>query len=225
MTTRISYAQRVRIFGVAGNRKNTVIVRTPWGIDAVCHRVVAERFMVACDEAAVRSPWRPLRVDSFAYRPIRNALSLSFHSWALAWDFFSTPPGVPPPGGVWHPDDAVPPDFAAAFTGRGFTWGATFSRRADYPHIEWAAGLPSVPPPTGPGPGPYRPEVEMFLYRQSNTKEIKLYEGKGRIRAGLTETIATDLLTVLDQRPGGPGTDRKEWVLSKETVAWLEGSA
>lgn len=81
-------------------------------------------------------------------------------------------------------------------------------------------------PPLGPtSPLPVPPEVEMFLYRESNTKVIKLYEGKGRIRSGLTETIATDLLTVLDQRPGGPGTDRKEWVLSKETVAWLEGNA
>lgn len=220
--TRISYAQRVKLFGVAGNRRNTVTVRTPWGMDAVCHRLVAERFMVACDEAAVRSPWRPLRIDSFAYRPIRNALSLSFHSWALAWDFFSTPPGVSPPGGVWHPDDAVPPDFAAAFTGRGFTWGATFTRRADYPHIEWAAGLPSVPPPTGPEPAHYRPEVEMFVYRQSNTSVIKLCEGKGKCSAIPTPDVASDLMTILDQRPNGGAKPPSEWVLSEATVKWLE---
>lgn len=228
MGQRISYVERVRLFGVAGNRRNTVTVRTPWGMDAVCHRLVADRFMVACDEAAIRSPWRPLRIDSFAYRPIRNSLSTSLHSWALAWDFFSTPPEVPPPGGVWHPNDAVPPDFAAAFTGRGFTWGATFSRRADYPHIEWATGLPSLPTPLIV-PHPH-PEVEMFVYRQSNTPTIKLCEGKGKCSPIPTPAMAANLLNILDQRPEAhshPDEPRskfelKEWVLPAEDVAWLE---
>lgn len=176
--TRISYAQRVRTFGVAGNRRNTVTVRTPWGIDAVCHRLVAERFMLACDEAKIRSPWRPLRIDSFNNRPIRNALSPSLHSWALAWDFFSTPPGVVPPGGVWHPVDAVPPDFAAAFTARGFTWGATFSRRADYPHIEWAGGVPApIPPVIPPQPPAVHGRKKRMLLVQVPTG-VYVYFGK-----------------------------------------------
>lgn len=241
MSGRISYAQRVRIFGVAGNRRNTVTVRTPWGMDAVVHRVIVEPFKAACDEAAATVRWRPQRCDSFAYRPIRNATSLSLHSWALACDWFATPPGVAPPGGVWTPANAVPAEFARCFERRGFYWGARFSRRRDVPHIEWPGGVPGVVvPPAIPAPTPARhlqipphSEVDMFVYRQSGKPTIKLCEGKGRCSAIPTPDQAARLMTVLDQRPDAvthPDEPRSkfaitEWVLPAEDVAWLESPA
>lgn len=144
----ISGAQRVAVFGQPGH-VNRVVVTTPWGIKVQCHALLAPLFLEACNEAAGHE-WKPQRIDSYNPRPIRgqdgNVIDeWSIHSWALAWDFFATPPNVPPPGGVWTPDNPVPAEFAACFTRRGFRWGASF-RRKDLPHIEWADGLPTNAP-------------------------------------------------------------------------------
>lgn len=139
---RITNAERTRLFGRPGDRSYLVTVETPWGIRVPVHRAIVGVFQAACREAE-RVAWNPQRIDSFNPRPIRGSTEWSIHSWALAFDFFATPPGVPPPGGVWTPHNGVPADFARAFTTRGFTWGATFNRK-DVPHIEWAG-----PPPTG----------------------------------------------------------------------------
>lgn len=179
MTTRISYAERVRLFGLAGNRHNTVSIRTPWGPVAVVHKLIAEPFMDACNEAASTVAWQPQRIDSFNNRPIRNALSLSLHSWALAFDFFITPPGVVPPGGVWTPTNAVPPHFAACFERRGFYWGARFRRR-DVPHIEWPGGRPGAAvPPVVPTPTPvHGRKKRMLLIQPEGAGGVFVYFGK-----------------------------------------------
>lgn len=138
----ISRAERDRIFGPPGQVDRITVV-TPWGIKVSCHRLIAAVFLQACRDAYTHSPWRPQRIDSYANRTIRGSTSPSLHAYALAHDFFSTPPNVPPPGGVWTPDDPVTVDFAEHFTRRGFRWGATFTR-VDLPHIEWPGGLPST---------------------------------------------------------------------------------
>lgn len=81
--------------------------------------------------------WVPQRIDSYNCRQIRGSSSWSRHAYAAAWDFFATGPTEPPPGGVWKPDNTVPPWFAHHFKKRGFTWGAEWSR-ADWPHLEWS---------------------------------------------------------------------------------------
>lgn len=123
------------------SRVAPVSVRTPWGITTQVHPLVVDVFREACEEAAL-SPWRPRRIDGWVIRPIGGTSTPSLHSWALAWDLFATPPGVPPPGGVWTPLDGMTLWFAAGFIKRGFTWGATWKGRPDVPHIEWAG-----PPP------------------------------------------------------------------------------
>ena len=122
----------------------------PWGIRVRIHRAIVVPFVAACREAHAISPWRPLRIDSYACRTVRGGASHSLHAWALAHDWFATPPGVVPPGGVWTPVNSVPHDFAGCFTRRGFTWGRYFSR-PDVPHIEWAGPAPTVTPPAVPG--------------------------------------------------------------------------
>lgn len=141
----ITDAARSRIYGPPG-KVDKVTITTPWGIKVACHRLIVDVFLDACQEAHDTVTWQPRRIDSYNPRPIRGTENdddpqWSLHAWALAFDFFATPPGIPPPGGVWTPDDAVPATFAACFTRRGFRWGATFKRR-DVPHIEWPAGLP-----------------------------------------------------------------------------------
>lgn len=147
--TRVDNAERSRIFGPPCTPSNHRTYLTPWGIRVPVHFLVLPRFAAACDLAKRASSWRPLRIDGYNCRTIRGSDEYSIHAWAMAWDFFATPPGVPPPGGVWTPDNAVRPEFAAAFERYGFTWGATFGRR-DVPHIEWAGGRPdpiTTPPP------------------------------------------------------------------------------
>lgn len=148
----ISYAQRDKIFGRCDASQH-VVVKTPWGIAVRVHRLLAERFKLACERADQRSAWKPHRIDGYACRDIRGSTSTSLHSYAIAWDFFATDPGVPPPGGVWKPDNTVPDDFAAPFIELGFRWGRYFSRQ-DWPHIEWPHGIPDPLPaqPTQPTP-------------------------------------------------------------------------
>lgn len=139
--------ERTRLFGPpgaagAGNRRT---VGTPWSIRVVVHHLIVPVFVEACRAAAFQSPfWVPQRIDSYADRAIRGSNAPSLHSWALAFDFFTTPPGVVPPGGVWQPDDEMPPAFWNAFTDRGFRWGGTFRSRRDTPHIEWDGRPPQA---------------------------------------------------------------------------------
>lgn len=152
MTARISYAERHRIFGRPCVEQNMVTVMTPWGMRARVHKLIAPLFLDACHHAAADVPeWRPQRCDSYVCRKIRGGTDHSLHSYGLAHDWFATPPNVPPPGGVWTPDNGVPISFARPFLERGFTWGATFER-IDVPHIEWCGGRP----PHRPSPIPVR---------------------------------------------------------------------
>lgn len=174
----ISRAARDRIFGAPG-KVDKVQVVTPWGLTVQCHRLIAALFLQACREAYDTVPhWRPKRIDSFNFRPIRGSKSPSMHGYALAWDFFITGPTTPPPGGVWTPDNPVPPEFAACFTRRGFRWGATFDR-VDLPHIEWPGGLP-----TGIIPGPVQPpapiEEDDFMADPHGTARMlmRIYLGR-----------------------------------------------
>lgn len=153
----ISALQRASVFGQPG-RVPRVQVVTPWGIAVQCHELIAPRFAAACQEAHDTVAWTPQRIDSYNPRPIRDTdgdrlEEWSLHSQALAFDFFATPPNVPPPGGVWTPDNGLPADFAAVFERYGFRWGGRWTTRRDVPHIEWADGRPSpltAAPPTAP---------------------------------------------------------------------------
>lgn len=140
---RITEAERRRTFGDPCTTSNLRTYLTPWGLRVQVHSLVVQRLAAACDLAKRSSSWVPRRADSYSCREIRGATVWSLHAYGLAWDWFATPPGVVPPGGVWEPDDAVPPHFAAAFEHFGFTWGATFTR-PDVPHIEWADGRPGA---------------------------------------------------------------------------------
>lgn len=136
----LSRTQRDALFGAPGHVPK-VTVLTPWGLKVQCHEIIQAVFLSACrDAAAVK--WKPLRIDSFADRNIRGSKAVSMHAYACAFDFFATPPNVPPPGGVWTPDNPVTAEFAACFERRGFRWGATFAR-VDLPHIEWPGGRPT----------------------------------------------------------------------------------
>ena len=111
----------------------------------LCHPLLADHFVATCRAAASVSRWVPQRIDSYNPRPIRGVdlpdgwklgdKGTSRHAWGAAFDFFATPADVPPPGGVWTPENGVPAEFAAAFEKRGWTWGARW-RRKDVPHIE-----------------------------------------------------------------------------------------
>lgn len=181
---RITNAERTRLFGRPGDRSYLVTVETPWGIRVPVHRAIVGVFQAACREAE-RVAWNPQRIDSFNPRPIRGSTEWSIHSWALAFDFFATPPGVPPPGGVWTPQNGVPADFARAFTARGFTWGATFSRK-DVPHIEWAG-----PPPTGDQEDEMTPEQEQKMGGW-------MQEQADRVIAKVNEKAAADRKVIVD---------------------------
>lgn len=142
---RISGSQRAALFGPPGDTSRITTYRTPWGMTVSVHRDVLDRFRQACENAASRSTWRPRRIDSYNKRAIRGRPGeWSYHSWALAWDFFSSAPGVAPPGGVWAATSAPDSTFRAEFAKLGFALGADFRTRPDYPHIEWA----SAPPPS-----------------------------------------------------------------------------
>lgn len=145
----ITTAQRTAIFGQPG-QVDLVTYVTPWRLKVRIHPQIQARFKAACERAHATVKWTPLRIDSYANRSIRGSTSPSLHSYGLAVDIFATPPDVVPPGGVWTPDDEMPPDFVRCFTDLGFRWGGTFKRR-DTPHIEWADGKPApltdTPPP------------------------------------------------------------------------------
>ena len=143
-------SQRDALFGERCEIRSTLI-STPWQGDRVrVHNLVVPVFVEACVAAHrdLHAGFHPRRIDSYACRNVRGSDSTSLHAWALAWDFFATDEGIPPPGGVWKPDVTVTPEFARHFVHRGFKWGRWFTRQ-DWPHLEW-----SGPPP---GPRTYTP--------------------------------------------------------------------
>lgn len=85
--------------------------------------------------------WRPGSIDSYNCRKIRGSSTWSRHALGAAWDFFKktwqerVDEGVD----VWGPTDAPPWWFRRVFKQRGFTAGADWSGRKDYPHIEWSS--------------------------------------------------------------------------------------
>lgn len=155
----LTETQLTRYYGAPGE-VDRVTVLTPWGIKVQSHAKVASIFRAACYEADEVSSWKPLRIDSYVNRAIRGSTTPSKHARALAWDFFATPPGVVPPGGVWTPDNALPKDFAHPFTRRGFTWGAVWTRQ-DIPHIEWNEAPPTAINP--PEADDMTPEQDQLL--------------------------------------------------------------
>jgi hypothetical protein len=139
---RIGNADRTRYYGQPGDAVRYSTVQTPWGISVRVHPLVAARFRAACADAHSSSRWRPRRIDSYANRNIAGSSSRSLHSWALAWDIFSTPPGVYPPGGVQGKQSAPDDAFLMAFKRHGFYLGQEFKSNYDAPHVEWAAAPP-----------------------------------------------------------------------------------
>ena len=132
------------------------------------HKLLFPRFKFACDEAFATVRWAPRRVDSYNCRNVRGSSSTSLHSYGLAWDFFATDDHVPPPGGVWKPENTVPYEFAYCFIRQGFKWGRYFNRQ-DWPHIEWADGAPGrVNDVYHPSPLP-RGDFDMPLARTART--------------------------------------------------------
>lgn len=148
---RVTETERRRTFGAPCTTSNLRTYLTPWGLRVQVHFLVLPRFSAACALAKRASAWVPRRIDSYNCRQVRGSTAPSLHSYGLAVDFFATEPGVVPPGGVWEPENGVPPAFAAAFERYGFFWGANFTRR-DVPHIEWCDGRPAplLSPPTIP---------------------------------------------------------------------------
>jgi len=110
---------------------------TPWGISVQVNKELLPRFREACERASRNSRWKPRRIDSYNCRAIRGSTRYSRHAYAAAWDFFDRPWGQPVD--VWGSANAPPADFARCFEALGFTWGARWTSRKDYPHIEWSA--------------------------------------------------------------------------------------
>lgn len=95
--------------------------------------------------------------------------------------------------------------------------------------------LPAITSTPGPRPASaHDPEGPMaagiFVYRQSNTKEIKLCEGVGKVTHITDGNVVNEWLIVLDQRP--PVPDQPDlphekrplavWVLSAEFATMVE---
>jgi hypothetical protein len=141
--SRIGTADRIRYFGQPGDRQRATTIGTVFGIPVTINLLIIEQFKAAALEAMKVSKWRPRRIDSYNVRPVRGSDDWSLHSFGLAFDFFSSAPGVHPPGGVWAETSAPDKAFRDAFKRHGFHLGSDFSRRKDYPHIEWASAPPS----------------------------------------------------------------------------------
>lgn len=136
---RISNAERIRIFGQPGDTGRYRTYTTPWGIKVRVHDLILPQFKAACEAAHAASRWRPQIIGSYVNRNIAGTNTKSLHSWALAWDFYSTPRYQSDIKGPTFGPDAA---FREAFKGMGFYLGAEFRNNADYPHIEWASARP-----------------------------------------------------------------------------------
>jgi hypothetical protein len=170
----LTAAERDRHFGRRCEIRK-VTVKNPWGDRVVLHELVAPVYLEACAAAAADPfcTWSPRRTDSFACRNVRGSSSPSLHSWALAVDCFATDENVPPPGGVWKPENTVPAEFARHFIRRGFRWGRFFTRQ-DWPHLEW--------PEEPPGPrtsSPISPEDAVVAMNKPACKILPTKSGLG----------------------------------------------
>lgn len=178
---RVTETERRRTFGAPCTTSNLRTYLTPWGLRVQVHSLVLPRFSAACALAKRASAWVPRRIDSYNCRQVRGSTAPSLHSYGLAVDFFATEPGVVPPGGVWEPENGVPPAFAAAFERYGFFWGANFTRR-DVPHIEWCDGRPA--PLLSPTPEPTAPTVSPGPTYEDDTMQahfVSLHAGGARL--------------------------------------------
>jgi hypothetical protein len=135
---RIRTAERIRYFGQPGDRARVVTFMTVFDLMVSVHQSLVEQWKAAALEAQRTSRWRPARIDSYNVRRIRGSDDWSLHSFGLAWDFFNTRN----PSDVWGSINAPDAAFRAAFKKYGFHLGSEFSRRKDYPHIEWASAPP-----------------------------------------------------------------------------------
>lgn len=140
---RLTTSDRIRYFGQPGDRVRATTV-TVFGIKVTVHSAIVRQFEAACADAAKSSTWRPVVIGSYVVRPVRGGSSPSLHGFGLAFDFYnkSTVVTYEEVWGTKHAPDAA---FREAFKRHGFHLGSDFSRRKDYPHIEWA----SAPPDTG----------------------------------------------------------------------------
>lgn len=233
----ISASSRAATFGQPGQVDKVQVV-TPWGISVWCHEKLAERFLAACRDA-VADAWKPQRIDSYNPRPIRgyDGSSLeewSMHSWALAWDFFVTPPDVSPPGGVWTPDNGVPESFAAVFEGYGFRWGGRWASRQDVPHIEWAEGEPPPldqppPPPPPPAPEPVLPRIlqEIDMHKPFQLADVAggvflFIPGKPTIPLGGLGGVHSILATEPAAEPFAPCLNRERLLPVDELLTFAQ---
>lgn len=141
----VDYPTRTRIFGVPGTQSSLVLVTTPWGLKARVHHLIAERFLAAATLAHARSSWTPKRIDSYAPRKVRGSTAVSLHAYGLACDWFDLPLTQTPD--IWGPTNAPDQTFRRAFAELGFRLGADYQGRKDYPHIEWAGGVPATAGP------------------------------------------------------------------------------
>ncbi len=141
---RINTPERIRLFGQPGDRARTTTVTMPNGVKAIVHVLIADQFRAAMNDAWASSRWRPVGVTkdntigNYVVRNVRGSSDLSLHSFGLAFDFFN----VRNPADVWGPQNAPDAAFREAFKRHGFHLGAEFSRRKDFPHIEWASAPP-----------------------------------------------------------------------------------
>jgi hypothetical protein len=136
---RLSKAERERHFGPPCGGQ--IAYCSVWGLRVGIHVKLHDEFVHACIAAHQAGARPPLRIDSYSCRRIRHGGGWSLHAWPVAVDMFMTPPGVPPPGGVWRPTSPLDPILVKTFRDRGWTWGGTWAR-VDEPHLEWAG-----PPP------------------------------------------------------------------------------
>lgn len=133
--------QRTRIFGPPCSM-NRLVRAELWGQRVLVHVLLHDHLIHtarAAHEAlnAVGAHLAlPKRIDSYNCRRIAGSSSWSLHAWGLAFDIFRTPPGVPPPGGVYTPTLALHPAFIDAFEDHGWRWGGRWAR-PDRPHFEW----------------------------------------------------------------------------------------
>ena len=167
MAAPLSNADKNRVYGRPGaiapvnvtNRLKVLPRRSDGKVQVVlAHPLIADVFVEAYNAACAASPgWVPGRCDSVNIRAWRNFVKprgwkigdrgTSNHAWGLAFDIFSTPADVYPPGGVWEPHDECPPEFVAEFTSRGFVWGGDWRNSGgptgrDTPHFEYASRPP-----------------------------------------------------------------------------------
>lgn len=203
----LSQTQRTRWYGeptnvnsinVAGNipYRPALPDGTPQSVRV--HPLLADHFVDTCIAANKASSYKPQRMDSHVVRAIRGSRIYSVHSWASAWDIFTTKPTVPPPGGVWTPDEhfvsgissaekRIEPSFAKfveAFLEAGYWWGGFFRRTTK---------------PSGQSRGPAGMDTPHFEWRQAPPKQTSTNSSASHrvLRAGFTGNDVNELIANL----------------------------